>query len=137
MGLTKLCLTWRIWQPGQEPPSPIPQDQIPLSSMGFVGPLPLATLMSIPRRDRGCVTLVITPLVEELNNAMSDAACSLRESLDQGILLPLLPRYPKWCLPCTPQSPSLTSSAEILMEHWETSTLVSSPPLSCSLGPPK
>ena len=75
------------------------------------------------------------PLVEELEDIMSDATCSLQGALDQGIPLPPLPCYPSWYLPCRPQSPSPTSSTGIPTESWETSTQMLSPPCSCSSSP--
>ena len=89
-----------------------PQDWIPLSSMGFVGPLPLATPMLIAKRDGQCAPLDITLWSKGSEVVTTDATSSLRESLDQGIPLPPLPRYPEWYLPRAPPSPSPTSS------HW-------------------
>ena len=70
-----------------------------LSSMGFVGPLLLATPMSSVRKDGPCVTSAITPSPEELRVVTYDVTASLQGSLDQGIPLPPLPQYPKWYLP--------------------------------------
>ena len=131
--LIKSSLTWRTSLSSQGTPSPVPQDRIPLSSMGFVGPLPLVTPASIVKRDGPCATSDITLWSEGSMAGTTDTASSLRESLDQGIPLPPLPRYPEWYLPRAPLTPSPTSSA---MEPWETSTQMSSPPL-CSSSPPK
>ena len=133
MGSTKSSLTWRTLQSSPATPSLVPQDQIPLSSMGFVGPLPLATPALIVKRGGPCASSDITLWNEGSEVVTIDAASSLQESLDQGIPLPPLPRYPEWYLPRAPLTPSPTSSAT---EHWETSTQMSSPPL-CSSSPPK
>ena len=133
MGSIKSSLTWRILPVSQGTPLLDPQDRIPLSSMGFVGPLPLATPASTDKRGGPCVTSGITLWSEGSIVGTTDAASSLRESLDQGIPLPPLPRYPEWYLPRAPLTPSPTSSAT---EPWETSTQMSSPPLR-SLSPPK
>ena len=77
---------------------------------GICGALPLATPMSNVRKDGPCATSGTTPSPEELRVVTYDVTPSLRGSLDQGILLPPLPRYPEWYLPCAPQSPSPTSS---------------------------
>ena len=100
---------------------------------GVCGPLPLATPASIVKRDGPCATSGITLWSEGLIVGTPDAASSLRESLDQGIPLPPLPRYPEWYLPRAPLTPSPTSSAT---EPWETSTQMSSPLLRSS-SPPK
>ena len=133
MASIKSSLTWRISPFSQGTPSLVPQDQIPLSSMGFVGPLPLATPASTVKRDGPCATSGITLWSEGSIVGTPDAASSLRESLDQGIPLPPLPRYPEWYLPRAPLTPSPTSSAT---ESWETSAQMSSPPLRSS-SPPK
>ena len=137
MALIRSCLTWRTLQSGPGTPSSVPHDLIPLSSMGFVGPLPLATPMSNVRKDGPCVTAATTPSPEELRVVTYDVSSSLRGSLDQGIPLPPLPQYPEWYLPRAPPSPSPTSSNGIPTESWETSTQMTSPPWSPSSSPQK
>ena len=135
--LIRSRLTWRILQSGPGTPLSVPQDLIPLSSMGFVGPLPLATRTSSVRKVGPCVTSDIIPSPEELRVVTYDVTPSLRESLDQGIPLPPLPRYPEWYLPRAPPSPSPTSSNGIPTDSWETSTQMTSPPRSPSSSPQK
>ena len=101
---TRLCLTWRILQSGLGTPSPAPQDLIPLSSMGFVGSLLLVTRTSNVRKAGPCATLDTTRSAEELRVVTYDVTPSLRGSLDQGIPLPPLPRYPEWYLPRAPHT---------------------------------
>ena len=93
--------------------------------------------MSNVRKDGPCVMVATTPLPEELRVITYDVTPSLRGSLDQGIPLPPLPRYPKWYLPRTPQSPSPAFSNGIPTEFWETSTQMTSPPRSPSSSPQK
>ena len=61
-----------------------------LSSMGFVGLLPLATPTSIANKDGPCVTSGITLWSKGSEVVTTDAAPSLWNSLDQGIPLPPL-----------------------------------------------
>ena len=63
--------------------------------MGFVGPLPLATLMSNVRKDGPCVTSATTPSLKALRVVIYDVTPSLRGFLDQGVPLPPLPQIPR------------------------------------------
>ena len=88
-------------------------------------------------KDGPCATSVTTPSPEELRVVTYDITPCLQESLDQGIPLPPLPRYPKWYLPHRPLSPSPNSSTGIPTDSWEMSTQMSSPPQSPSSSPQK